>query len=384
MFGSKPVKWVIGIMFFLFVSINMVWAGETVETEGYYTETPLTALGPSYMVNSYDELVQIMAQAFSQRETEFTVDFSYTTNVSDEISNALSEIKCMDPYDYWHYAGAHWSYSSYSATIYLNYKTTPEEEIELEDELHPIIAPWLSYSTYDKIRAVHDWMVNNLEYDTSYSRYTAYEAFFDRLAVCEGYSLLAYKMLSMLNVDVAIVRGKANGGAHMWNIVKLCCATGCQWFHLDVTWDDPLPGGMLRYDYFLISDAEISQDHTIEENCGREAPVDFDSWESLCTSVSCDASHLDLCTDSDSCSLAGGYWCSDECRSTPCPMKGDISGDNRINIIDALLTAQCAAGIRDNCDPAIIDVNCDGYVTIIDALLIARKGAGLYVDSWCE
>jgi len=415
MIGMQSAKWIVVIMFCLLVSVNMSLAEETSNTQdNFYTETPLTALGPSYLVNSYDELVQVIAQALAQRETQFTIDFSYMANVSEEIRSAFDDIKCIDPYDYWHCNGRHWSYSSNSATISVAYKITATEETELENDLSSIVSPWGNLSTYEKIKKVHDWIVNNLEYDTSYSRYTAYEAFFDRKAVCQGYSLLTYKMLSMLNVEVSLVRG----GNHMWNMVKLCCASGCQWFHLDVTWDDPLPDGMLRYKYFLLSDTKILQDHSIEESCNT-APMSFESWQSSCSSVSCDASHLSLCTDSVSCSSAGGYWCSDECKPSPCLVcdashlslctdsvscssaggywcsnecksspcdirKGDISGDNKINIVDALLVARCAVGLRTNCDAAVTDVNCDGQTNIIDALFIARKAVGLSVTSWCE
>ena len=39
-----------------------------------------------------------------------------------------------------------------------------------------------------------------------------------------------------------------------------------QWYHVDVTWDDPVRSDgtqTLRDDYFLISDSEIREDHVI-------------------------------------------------------------------------------------------------------------------------
>lgn len=48
----------------------------------------------------------------------------------------------------------------------------------------------------------------------------------------------------------------------MWNMVRI----GSLWYHVDVTWDDPVSnsGPMLRYDYFLVSDSTIRADHTID------------------------------------------------------------------------------------------------------------------------
>ncbi|WP_242631657.1 hypothetical protein [Sedimentibacter sp. zth1] len=48
-------------------------------------------------------------------------------------------------------------------------------------------------------------------------------------------------MLSLANVSVKFVIGKADTGnkiaSHSWNMVNL----GGYWFNLNVTWDDPIP-----------------------------------------------------------------------------------------------------------------------------------------------
>ncbi|KKL48464.1 hypothetical protein LCGC14_2325280, partial [marine sediment metagenome] len=55
---------------------------------------------------------------------------------------------------------------------------------------------------------------------------------------------------------------------------------------------------------------------------------------------------------------------------------GDVNGDGAATIADALLIAQCVAGLTGPC-PGAGDVNGDGQVTIADALLIAQFVAGL-------
>ncbi len=67
------------------------------------------------------------------------------------------------------------------------------------------------------------------------------------------------------------------------------------------------------------------------------------------------------------------------------PEKGDVSGDGRLDIVDALFVARYALNLpvnNFNADEA--DVNCDGNVNIVDALLIARKALGLSVHGWCK
>jgi hypothetical protein len=55
---------------------------------------------------------------------------------------------------------------------------------------------------------------------------------------------------------------------------------------------------------------------------------------------------------------------------------GDVNGDGVATIADALIIAQCVAGLFAGCGPEA-DVNSDGLATIADALIIAQFVAGL-------
>ena len=70
------------------------------------------------------------------------------------------------------------------------------------------------------------------------------------------------KKRSSLNIENQIVSGTAGYEPHAWNLVKL----GGDWYHLDVTWDDPVPDveGKVRYLYFLKNDEDMAQTHTWE------------------------------------------------------------------------------------------------------------------------
>ncbi|HEX2924728.1 MAG TPA: dockerin type I repeat-containing protein, partial [Ruminiclostridium sp.] len=59
-------------------------------------------------------------------------------------------------------------------------------------------------------------------------------------------------------------------------------------------------------------------------------------------------------------------------------LTGDANGSGKVDIIDALITAQYCAGLNpQGFQAALADVNRDGSVTIVDALVIARYAAGL-------
>ncbi len=118
-------------------------------------------------------------------------------------------------------------------------------------------------SDEEKVKKIHDYIINLFSYDRTLSRFTAYEGLIDskHTTVCQGYSVLMYKMLTEAGVSCRYVTGQA-GGAHAWNIVKI----GGKWYHLDVTWDDPVSNiPQLSYDYFLTGANTISIDHVLDK-----------------------------------------------------------------------------------------------------------------------
>lgn len=130
-----------------------------------------------------------------------------------------------------------------------------------------IITP--DMTDYDKIKAVHDYMVNNVSYDSSDGNcFDAYGALVEGKAVCQGYTDAFWMFMSLLNIDCKVIDNDVESIQynHTWNLVKL----DGEWYHLDTTWDDPLmnvngtstsdfkSGENLRYKYFLISDSKIA------------------------------------------------------------------------------------------------------------------------------
>ncbi len=126
-------------------------------------------------------------------------------------------------------------------------------------------------SDYDKIKRIHDLLVNNLDYDSTVSKdniYNIYGGLVSRECVCEGYAKSYKYLLNKAGIDCVIVIGKAtnsNGQTenHSWNYVKV----DGHWYAVDVTWDDPviLGGGRLgndaKYKYFLKGYNTINEDH---------------------------------------------------------------------------------------------------------------------------
>lgn len=118
---------------------------------------------------------------------------------------------------------------------------------------------------YDRIKLFHDWIINRTDYIANGEKYTwrLDGPIIYAKSVCEGYSKAFSYLCQSVGIECICISGTGNGGGHMWNMVKV----DGKWYHIDVTWDDPLTTSgkpMLRYDYFLISEAKIREDHTID------------------------------------------------------------------------------------------------------------------------
>ncbi len=136
----------------------------------------------------------------------------------------------------------------------------------------------------EKAMVLHDYLAQNCAY--AYSEYlegtlgscenvyNAYGALVEGKAVCQGYALAYNFLLNAVGIYSDLCTSRAMN--HAWNIVLI----DDEWYHVDVTWDDPVWNreGRARHFYFLLSDLEMNN---------RE----HHSWEAIaeCTSAKYDA-----------------------------------------------------------------------------------------------
>ena len=119
-------------------------------------------------------------------------------------------------------------------------------------------------SDYDRALALHDWLVTHTAYDNSYTHYGSEGVLFHGTGVCNAYTLTYSRLLSAVGVSSMTVSGTAtdrntgNTGGHAWTLVKLDGV----WYHVDTTWDDPIPDGRERHTYFCLTDAQMAVDHS--------------------------------------------------------------------------------------------------------------------------
>ncbi|MDE5859617.1 MAG: hypothetical protein K2H23_04435, partial [Oscillospiraceae bacterium] len=120
---------------------------------------------------------------------------------------------------------------------------------------------------YEKLKYFHDYLVLNCENSTNdpYAD-TVYGALVKKKALCEGYAKAFSYLCNLADIENVIVTGETYVN-HMWNIVKL----HGNWYHVDVTWDNPddelhkdYPDIVL-YQYFMVTDSVIKNNHIISD-----------------------------------------------------------------------------------------------------------------------
>ena len=167
--------------------------------------------------------------------------------------------------------------SAATGSTYLSSNFTSTEQIEVAieqiEQVKNNVLKSLNGNDYQNIGYIHDYLVNNIEYDNSYNEigsYSLYGALIGKKCVCEGY-MKAFKYLAnAAGFECEMIQGMATNSSgrtenHAWNCIKL----NGTWYQVDTTWDDPIIVGngkltnSARYRYFLKGTNTFSQDHSL-------------------------------------------------------------------------------------------------------------------------
>lgn len=222
--------------------------------------------------NKLDEYAEKIFKAWDECSSEAIDIYELGFNVSD--TNPLNDYYCglVNENPQYFYVKSGLSYSYYKDTgrivkITPQYNFTADQIPELKEKFEAKKAEALSVinesmSDIDKMIALHDYIVLNAEYDLDTyntlnnehpTSFTAYGVLVNNVGVCQSYTLAYVLLLKEAGIEVGTVQSRALN--HIWNIVKI----DGNWYHVDVTWDDPTPNmeGYIDYSHFLSSDNEF-------------------------------------------------------------------------------------------------------------------------------
>lgn len=87
-------------------------------------------------------------------------------------------------------------------------------------------------SDYEKALWLHDWLLQQLDYDHSLKWSSAESALTRKLGTCQAYESAYSKLLTVAGITNAETRDTYDG--HTWNAMKL----DGKWYQVDCTWDD--------------------------------------------------------------------------------------------------------------------------------------------------
>lgn len=87
-------------------------------------------------------------------------------------------------------------------------------------------------SDYEKALWLHDWLLQQLDYDHSLKWSSAESALTRKLGTCQAYESAYSKLLTAAGITNAETRDTYDG--HTWNAMKL----DGKWYQVDCTWDD--------------------------------------------------------------------------------------------------------------------------------------------------
>ena len=134
-----------------------------------------------------------------------------------------------------------------------------------------------SMSNEDKIKEAHNYIINNSKYDkdrsdnniVKYKSDTAYGSLLEGYSLCGGYT----DAMELFLEDMGVKSYKISSENHVWNAVYL----NDSWYHLDLTWDDPITtdgSDILEYNFFLITTSELNEleaeQHNYDKNVYSE------------------------------------------------------------------------------------------------------------------
>ncbi len=235
----------------------------------YYGRSALAALPNSEaLLYAYDRI----AEGIERSAAEINVYNGVSALTKAELETVFDAYRCDRTEHFW--LGNGYSIglvSNQARTLHPSYLLSGDALATARAAFDAAVGEMLSgitseMSEYAREKLLHDRLAAKLVYDGSAENaHNAYGALVEGRAVCEGYAEAFAYLLRKAGIQSFIVTGKsANPGSgtsegHAWNLVRI----DGKYYHADPTWDDQ--GEQIFYAYFNKTDAEILEDHTIDE-----------------------------------------------------------------------------------------------------------------------
>ncbi len=255
----------------LIMMLNYENSKKITRINDYYKEENYNLVKNTTSFTPYgkQDIINIFYTLINNRQNDYTI---YCPSAYKNCLKDLNEISKSDTLTHINnYVHPFNSFTTIDTKIYetgeiqlkINYLYKEEEIKEIEEEVKKILQELKIDdidNDYDKLKAIHDYIINNTKYDTKENtdNTSAYTALVNHLATCNGYTDLMAIFLSKMgynNFKIATTKTENNKG-HVWNAVYY----DNSWRHIDLTWDDPVSSdgkNYLYHKYFLVTTEEL-------------------------------------------------------------------------------------------------------------------------------
>ena len=177
--------------------------------------------------------------------------FSYANMTKEQLSSLIYIFVYQNPQYYFLQNSLYYSDKIVYLGVYEAFAKGADRS-DVSSQMYNKIDAWVAEvnqksTQYDKEKAAHDIVCNQVIYkDGTYSQ-SAYSAVIEGKTVCAGYT----KLYSILTNAAGLETVSITSATHGWNRTKL----GNRWYNVDTTWDDGSSGWV--YTYFNKSDATM-------------------------------------------------------------------------------------------------------------------------------
>lgn len=249
-------------------------------------------------------------QAYQNYQTQVDVTAYHLYNVRDDaaVSDLMSKVLNQTP-------GLFYTGSQYSKYVVVGTGQIKSLQLEYADSFHnadgtintskiqttqkkinrkinqalQCVKPGMS--KVEKALVLHDYLIKNTQYNDDSSkeyRYSEWGVLVKRKGNCQGYSL-AYAIL-MQKVGIPVQYVTSEQMMHMWNQIKI----GGKWYHVDVTWDDPIDTkqqqdqyGLVLHDRFLCSASKMKKlgYYAFTAKAAKSTKYDHQFWSNITSEI---------------------------------------------------------------------------------------------------
>lgn len=223
-------------------------------------------------LTSFDDIKNTFYNIFNDGLVQFTAYCNYSV-LDDCITDFTSIFHNQDLMkSISDYVNPYYSFSTLNASrtntgkiiITVEYNYNSSKMAAIDSKIDQVISSLnlSSKTTDDKIRAIHDYIIKNGEYDYDAAAdpensiyedsFTAYGTLINGLSVCQGYA----DSMALFLDRYKIPNIKVSSDSHTWNLIYV----DGSWWHLDATWDDlGVVNGqnLVTHTYYLLTTQEL-------------------------------------------------------------------------------------------------------------------------------